>query len=96
MLLVIIALAGIALEKQNLNLRRAVSHQKFRQEVLLDEHAQHRLKAQQLGAPGKLLDDMPKIQVIEAIPESRTNGGRFVRPRRTLPSAILDDDTATH
>lgn len=62
-LLVMIALAGIAVEKQNLTLRRQVSHQKFRQDVLLEEHAINRLKAQQLGAPGRLIDDLHESEV---------------------------------
>ncbi len=62
-LLVIIALGGIAIEKQNLTLRRAVSHQKFRQDVLLEEHAVHRLKAQQLGSPGRLIDDLDEAEM---------------------------------
>jgi len=62
-LLVIIALGGIAIEKQNLTLRRAVSHQKFRQEVLMEEHAVHRLKAQQLGAPGRLMNDLDEAEM---------------------------------
>src|SRR4051812_4255277 len=62
-LLVIIALGGIAIEKRNLTLRRAVSHQKFREEVLMEEHAVHRLKAQQLGAPGRLMDDFDEAEM---------------------------------
>ena len=50
-LLVLIALGGIAIEKRNLTLRRAVSHQKFRQEVLLEEHAVHRLTMLQAPLP---------------------------------------------
>ena len=62
-LLVIIALSGIALEKRNLTLRRSVSHQKFRQDVLMEEHAVYRLKAQKMGAPGRLMDDLDEAEM---------------------------------
>src|SRR4051812_25828913 len=98
-LLVMIALGGIAVEKRSLDLRRAVSHQNFRQDVLIEEHALHRLKAQQLGAPSRLLESAPEM---EPIPNPRTKQGRFQRPTRTIrpvrsiPSALLDDDLPTH
>ena len=56
-LLVLIALCGIAIEKRNLSLRRAISHQRFQQEVLLEQHAEQRLRAHQFSAPGRLLKD---------------------------------------
>jgi len=55
-LVVVVSLATIALEKQNLELRRAVSRQHFRMDVLRDAHAGLRLKTQQLGAPARLID----------------------------------------
>lgn len=88
-LLVIIALGGIAIEKQNLTLRRAVSHQKFRQEVLLEEHAVHRLKAQQLGAPGRLIDDLHEDEM------RRPNGRHPVPPikfKRPVPRIEVEED----
>lgn len=87
-LLVLIALGGIAIEKRNLTLRRAVSHQKFRQEVLLEEHAVHRLKAQQLGAPGRLIDDLDEAEM------RRPQGHTPVPPVKfKAPAARVDDDT---
>jgi hypothetical protein len=86
-LLVIIALGGIAIEKRNLTLRRAVSHQKFRQEVLMEEHAVHRLKAQQLGAPSRLMDDLEEA-------EMRRPHGRPPQPplKFKRPTPRVDDD----
>lgn len=55
-LVVLVALAGTALEKQNLALRRQLSRQHYRRDVLLEQHARLRLHAQQLGAPIRLLD----------------------------------------
>ena len=87
-LLVIIALGGIAIEKQNLTLRRAVSHQKFRQEVLMEEHAVHRLKAQQLGAPERLMNDLDEA-------EMRRPQGRLPAPplKFRRPGPQVEPDT---
>jgi hypothetical protein len=90
-LLVLIALGGIAIEKQNLALRRAVSHQKFRQDVLLEEHATHRLKAQQLGAPGRLLNDLDEADM------RRPHGQPPVPPvKLKSPTTQVDDDAPLH
>lgn len=59
----LIALAGIALEKRTLDLRRQVSHQSYRQEVLLEDYARQRLEAQRLGAPAQLLDDLTAAEL---------------------------------
>ncbi|MGE5193703.1 MAG: hypothetical protein ACM3U2_14505 [Deltaproteobacteria bacterium] len=55
-LVVLISLAGTALEKRNLKLRRSVSRQQYRLDVLLEQHAANRVLAQQLGAPSRLVD----------------------------------------
>lgn len=55
-LVVLISLAGTALEKRNLELRRMVSHQQYRLDVLLQQHAAHRVQAQQLGAPLRMFE----------------------------------------
>lgn len=54
-LVVLISLAGTALEKRNLQLKRAVSRQHYRLEVLLEQHAARRVEAQRLGAPIRLV-----------------------------------------
>lgn len=89
-LLVLIALGGIALEKRSLNLRRAVSHQKFRQEVLLEEHAVHRLKAQQLGSPGRLIDDFHEAEMRRPSGNTPLPSIKFVAPKRRT---TMDDET---
>ena len=55
-LVVVISLLGIAIEKRNLELRRAISRQHYRMDVLLDEHARLRLRAQELAAVEGLFD----------------------------------------
>ncbi len=55
-LAVLVAVAGIALEKRCLTLRRAVTREHYRYEVLRDLYARQRLLTQQLGAPARLFE----------------------------------------
>ena len=57
-LIVSISLAGVALEKRNLELRRDESRQHYRMDVLRDVHAKMRLQTQQLGAPVRMIDSL--------------------------------------
>jgi hypothetical protein len=57
-LVVLIALAGVALEKKTLETRRKVSQQHYRMEVLRESHAKMRLRVQELGAPEKLIESV--------------------------------------
>ena len=54
-LIVLVALAGTALETQNLQLKRALSHQQYRLDAMLDSHVRLRLQTQRLGTPARLL-----------------------------------------
>ena len=49
-LVVVMSLLGIAIEKQNLDLRREISRQHYRMDVLQEEHARLRLRSQKLAA----------------------------------------------
>jgi hypothetical protein len=57
-LVVAVSLAGVALEKKNLELRREVSRQHYRLDVLLESHARLRLRSQQLGAPVRVMEQL--------------------------------------
>ena len=57
-LVVVIALTGVALEKQNLELRRRVTRQHYRMQVLQEHYAKLRLRTQQLGAPTRVIDSL--------------------------------------
>ncbi len=57
-LVVLVSVVGIALEKRNLGIRRQISRQHYRSEVLLETHAKLRLRTQQLGAPVRLIDTL--------------------------------------
>ncbi len=59
-LVVAIALAGTALETQNLAYKRQLSQQQYRLEVLVETQASLKLEAQRLGAPAKLFDALQK------------------------------------
>ncbi len=59
-LVVLVALSGTALEKQNLQLKRALTHQQYRLDALLDSHVRLRLDAQRLGTPEKLLGPLER------------------------------------
>lgn len=56
LLVVSVALAGTALETQNLALKRSLSQQQYRLEVLMESQARLRLETQRLGATARLYD----------------------------------------
>ncbi|MEQ9409617.1 MAG: hypothetical protein RIK87_17915 [Fuerstiella sp.] len=53
-LVVLVSMVGIGLEKQTLEMKRAVSRQYFQKDLLLEMHAKKRLRIQQLTAPSQL------------------------------------------
>ena len=55
-LVVIVSLLGIALEKRILSLKRTISLQHYRFEQLHEQRAHLRVRSEQLGAPGRLID----------------------------------------
>lgn len=75
-LVVLISLAGTALEKRNLELRRVVSRQQYRLEVLLEQHAANRVLAQQLGAPSRLVEQADSDAAAPA------NSSKSAKPER--------------
>jgi hypothetical protein len=59
---VVVSLLGIALEKRTLSLKRAISLQAYRAEQLEERRVQLRLRCEQLGAPGRLLETRAAAQ----------------------------------
>ena len=57
-LVVLISLAGNALEKRHLELRRRIIRQHYRMDVLSDAHAKLRLETQRLGAPVRMIETL--------------------------------------
>lgn len=68
-LVVLISLAGIAIEKRGLELRRDVSRQHYQLDILRDTQARLRLRTQELGAPTRLLESIDRGQLTVAPPE---------------------------
>ena len=64
-----VAMAGVELEKRMLVLRRELSRQHFRSEVLLEQHARLRLRAEQLAAPHRLLQTLEEADRELSTPE---------------------------
>jgi len=88
-LVVLISLAGTALEKRNLELRRIVSRQKYRLEILLEKHAANRVLAQQLGAPSRLvdkIDEPPKSSEKPSQPAKPDQPNVRKTPHRSRPA----------
>jgi len=67
------SIAGIAIEKQCLALRRSVMRQQYRREVLQDEYARLRLQTQQLGAPVRLFEALDEHRSERAPTEESAN-----------------------
>ena len=57
---VLLSLAGIAVERRNLDFRREISRQHYRMDVLKDEHARLRLRSQKLSAMDRLVETIEK------------------------------------
>ena len=68
-LVVLVSLAGIAIEKQNLELRRSLSRQRYRMDVLHEAHARLRVRTQELGAPARLIDSVDRGELEQRPPE---------------------------
>lgn len=68
-LVVLISLAGIAIEKRSLELRRDVSRQQYQLDILRDTQARLRLRTQELGAPTRLLESIDRGQLTVEPPE---------------------------
>ncbi len=69
-LVVMISLAGVALEKKSLETRRNISRQHYRMEILRESFAKMRLRVQELGAPAKLIESVEKGELPLRRPEN--------------------------
>lgn len=58
LLVVVLSLTGVALEKEILSTKRELSHQAYREEVLLDRHHRSRMVVQQLSAPERISEQI--------------------------------------
>lgn len=79
-LVVLTALAGIALQKRILDVRRAVSRQHYHMETLRSWHAKLRLETQQHGAPARVIESLERGRLMLDSPRSPVQTGP-----RTIP-----------
>lgn len=71
-LVVLIAAAGIAIEKQLLDLKRQQTLQVYRLEQLEEKYARLKLRSQELGAPSRLIESLEQAEAQRA---ARRRGG---------------------
>ena len=83
------SLAGTTLEKRSLEVRRAVSRQYYRLEILQEQRAGKRVLAQQLGAPNRLLGRLDEAaqqdqaaKPAKPRPSTKRKPGNKSQPRR--------------
>jgi hypothetical protein len=69
-LVVVVSLAGTAIESNSLDLRRTISHQRYQREVLVEQQAQLRVAAQRAGAPAQLIEPLEQGRLQLLPPES--------------------------
>jgi hypothetical protein len=86
-LVVLISLAGTMLEKRNLELRRAVSRQRYRLDILEERYAAQRVEAQRLGAPARLIDQLEADLLSPAQPEPAAKPARKPNRKKSPPSS---------
>lgn len=91
-LIVLIALLGTSLEKQNLELKRAISQQQYRQDELLDSHVRLRLEAQRLGTPIRLLGPLERGELPLHRPEKSPRSDKRQTPLTNWNSRPVTDD----
>jgi len=71
-LIVAVSLLGIALEKRTLALKRSISLQTYRAAQLEERRVQLRLRCEQLGAPGRLLESLEPPAASPAIADQES------------------------
>ena len=93
LLVVIISLLGIAIEKQNLEMRRELSRQHYQMDVLLDEHAKLRFRTQELAAVEGLFDSVEGHDVDLKRPPRRSTLPKREKPIDGAPHPAPQEET---
>lgn len=96
-LVVMTSLLGILVEKQNLTLRREISRQHYRMDVLQEEHARLRLKSQQLAAVERLFETIEDENsgLVPAEPGATVPVPFQLEPSETTADEMESDATST-
>ena len=82
LLAVAISVIGVAVEKSTLTVRRDISRQHYRLDVLHEEHARMRLRTQQLGAPRRMIESIDAGRL--PVKRPRERNARSRQSRRPL------------
>lgn len=90
-LVVLISVAGVALEKETLETRRNISKQHYRMEILRESFAKMRLRVQELGAPEKLIESVEKGELPVRPPEKPAAAAQ----QKRMPLLHWDSDHNT-
>jgi len=96
-LVVVISLLGIFVEKQNLTLRREISCQHYRMDVLQEEYVRLRLRSQQLAAIERLFATVEDegSGLVPAEPGSLANSHHREPVDTTSESALINDSASS-
>ncbi len=65
-LIVLIAAAGVAVQKRMLDLQRTRTLQQYRLQQLEEKYAKLKLRSQELGAPGRLMESLRAAELERA------------------------------
>ena len=93
-LAVLIAMCGVLLEKRTLDLRRNVTRQYYRTDVLLESYARLRLRTQQLAAPTRVIESIEDEVYVEPV-ERRTISMPLSKKPKSLPLLKLGSGGAS-
>ena len=94
-LAVLVAMCGVLLEKRTLDLRRDVTRQYYRTDVLLESYARLRLRTQQLAAPTRVIESIEDEIYVEPV-DRRTNLIPLSKKRKPIPLLQMrPDDSST-
>jgi hypothetical protein len=84
LLVVLISLAGTAIEKDALDLRRHLARQQYQRSVIEESIAKQRLEVEQLSAPGRWIESLEKGE----LPLERLERPTRHHPRTLFPLPV--------
>ena len=90
-LAVLVAMAGVLLEKRTLDLRREITRQYYRTDVMLESYARLRLRTQQLASPQRVIESIEDEIYVEP---TRRQTPSSINPANRKPLTLLHLGTA--
>lgn len=83
LLIVAVSVTGIAIDKSTMDVRRDITQQHFRMEVLRDEQGKLRLQTQQLRSPKRMIESIEAGDLaVRRPPHSARNVSQKSKRRR--------------